>query len=115
DLKDMQVEADVDEADIGEVEEGQRVMFTVDAYQGTEFEGTVTQVRLNPSEESNVITYTVVIEAKNPDLKLKPGLTATVYIYTLELNDQLTLEAKAINFKPDVNLIRAYGEQEGVD
>lgn len=115
DLKDMQVEADVDEADIGEVEEGQRVMFTVDAYQGTEFEGTVTQVRLNPSEESNVITYTVVIEAKNPDLKLKPGLTATVYIYTLDLNDQLTLEAKAINFKPDVNLIRAYGEQEGVD
>ncbi|KJD34527.1 hemolysin D [Tamlana nanhaiensis] len=115
DLKEMQVEADVDEADIGEVEEGQRVTFTVDAYQGTEFDGTVTQVRLNPTEESNVITYTVVIEAKNPDLKLKPGLTATVYIYTLELKDQLTIEAKAVNFMPDESLIQAYEAQEGVE
>ncbi|GLB52248.1 hemolysin D [Neptunitalea chrysea] len=115
DLKQMQVEADVDEADIGEVEEGQRVTFTVDAYQGTVFEGKVTQVRLAYTEDSNVITYTVVIEAENPDLKLKPGLTATVYIYTLELQDQLTIQAKAVNFQPDVNLVQAYEVQEGIE
>ncbi|WP_053972599.1 efflux RND transporter periplasmic adaptor subunit [Mangrovimonas sp. ST2L15] len=114
DLKEMQVEADVDEADIGEVEEGQRVSFTVDAYQGQEFEGTITQVRLDPTEESNVITYTVVIKADNPELKLKPGLTATVYIYTLELKDVLTIEAKAANFKPDMSLLQAYEAQEEV-
>ena len=114
DLKEMQVEADVDEADIGEVEEGQRVSFTVDAYQGQEFEGTITQVRLDPTEESNVITYTVVIKADNPELKLKPGLTATVYIYTLELKDVLTIEAKAANFKPDMSLLQAYVAQEEV-
>lgn len=111
DLKEMQVEADVDEADIGEVKEGQRVMFTVDAYPNEEFEGTITQVRLDPTEESNVITYTVVIKAANPDLKLKPGLTATVYIYTLELNDVLTVEAKAANFNPDPLVLNNYTAQ----
>ncbi|MEH6407310.1 MAG: efflux RND transporter periplasmic adaptor subunit [Leeuwenhoekiella sp.] len=112
DLKKMQVEADVDEADIGEVKEGQRVTFTVDAYQGQEFNGTVTQVRLDPTIESNVVTYTVVIQADNPDLKLKPGLTATVYIYTLELKDVLTIEAKAVNFTPDTNSLTAYKAQK---
>ncbi|GLB50474.1 efflux RND transporter periplasmic adaptor subunit [Neptunitalea lumnitzerae] len=115
DLKQMQVEADVDEADIGEVKEGQRVTFTVDAYQGVEFEGEVTQVRLAYTEDSNVITYTVVIEAENPDLKLKPGLTATVYIYTLELDNELTIEAKAANFTPDMSLVTAYEQQEGIE
>ena len=71
DLKEMQVEADVDEADIGQVKEGQRVTFTVDAYIGETFEGIVTQVRLDPTVTSNVVTYTVVIKADNPDLKLK--------------------------------------------
>lgn len=69
----MQVIADVDEADIGGVQEGQRVIFTVDAYPNDTFEGTVTQVRLEATEESNVVTYEVVISAHNPDLKLKPG------------------------------------------
>lgn len=115
DLKEMQVEASVDEADIGEVKEGQRVTFTVDAYQGQDFEGEITQVRLNPTEESNVITYTVVIKADNPELKLKPGLTATVYIYTLELKDILTIEAKAANFHPDMGAIMAYEMQEGLE
>ncbi|SFU38881.1 HlyD family secretion protein [Pustulibacterium marinum] len=115
DLKQMQVEADVDEADIGEVQEGQRVTFTVDAYQGTTFEGVVTQVRLDYTEDSNVITYTVVIKAENPDLKLKPGLTATVYIYTLELQDQLTIQAKAANFQPDAGLVQAYEQQQGIE
>ncbi|MDO6737468.1 efflux RND transporter periplasmic adaptor subunit [Wenyingzhuangia sp. 2_MG-2023] len=111
DLKEMQVEADVDEADIGEVKEGLRVTFTVDAYQGRIFEGVVTQVRLDPTITSNVVTYTVVIKADNPDLKLKPGLTATTSIYTLELNDVLSVEAKAINFKPIASEMEAYHQQ----
>jgi HlyD family secretion protein len=114
DLKEMQVEADVDEADIGQVKEGQRVSFTVDAYLGEEFDGVVTQVRLNPTVTSNVVTYTVVIKADNPDLKLKPGLTATISIYTLELNDVLTAEAKAINFKPTHPELTAYYEQQNL-
>lgn len=112
DLKEMQVEADVDEADIGQVSEGQRVEFTVDAYIGETFNGVVTQVRLDPTVTSNVVTYTVVIKAENEDLKLKPGLTATVSIYTLELKDVLTAEAKAINFKPTRPELRAYNEQQ---
>jgi HlyD family secretion protein len=108
DLKEMQVEADVDEADIGQVKQGQRVSFTVDAYQGEEFSGTITQVRLNPTTTSNVVTYTVVIKAENPELKLKPGLTATISIFTLELKDILTIEAKAINFQPDFQILNAY-------
>ncbi|MRX64509.1 efflux RND transporter periplasmic adaptor subunit [Maribacter luteus] len=114
DLKEMQVEADVDEADIGGVTEGQRVTFTVDAYLGETFEGTVTQVRLDYTETSNVVTYTVVIKADNPDLKLKPGLTATISIYTLELKDVLSTEAKAINFKPTPALLMAYNEQHNI-
>jgi HlyD family secretion protein len=108
DLKEMQVEADVDEADIGQVKEGQRVTFTVDAYIGETFEGMVTQVRLDPTITSNVVTYTVVITTKNPDLKLKPGLTATISIYTLELENVLTAEAKAINFGPDAEILASY-------
>ncbi|WP_423818022.1 efflux RND transporter periplasmic adaptor subunit [Salinimicrobium sp. TIG7-5_MAKvit] len=115
DLKQMQVEADVDEADIGNVKEGQRVSFTVDAYQGETFDGTVTQVRLDPSEEESVVTYTVVIKAENPELKLKPGFTATVAIYTLELSNVLTIEAKAVNFEPDMELLRRYHEQNGAE
>lgn len=112
DLKEMQVEADVDEADIGQVKEGQRVEFTVDAYIGETFNGIVTQVRLDPTVTSNVVTYTVVIKAENENLKLKPGLTATISIYTLELNDVLTAEAKAINFNPIRSVLMAYNQQE---
>ncbi|WP_241492526.1 efflux RND transporter periplasmic adaptor subunit [Lacinutrix himadriensis] len=111
DLKEMQVEADVDEADIGLVKDGQRVEFTVDAYIGETFNGVVTQVRLDPTVTSNVVTYTVVIKAENEDLKLKPGLTATISIYTLELNDVLTAEAKAINFKPERETLATYNTQ----
>lgn len=111
DLKEMQVEADVDEADIGKVNEGQRVEFTVDAYVGETFKGVVTQVRLDPKVASNVVTYTVVIKADNPDLKLKPGLTATISIFTLELKDVLTAEAKAINFKPETEILTNYNIQ----
>jgi HlyD family secretion protein len=96
DLKQMQVEAAVDEADIGQVAEGQRVEFSVDAYPGEIFTGTVTQVRLMPVTNNNVVTYTVIIDAPNPELKLKPGLTAVVTIITSEKHDVLTIPQSAI-------------------
>ena len=106
DLTQMQVVADVDEADIGGVEEGQRVSFTVDAYPNDTFEGTVTQIRLGEdsstssgsSTSSTVVTYEVVISAPNPDLKLKPRLTANVTIYTLDRKDVLSVPARALRF-----------------
>lgn len=109
DLTEMQVVADVDEADIGQVAEGQRVSFSVDAYPNDIFEGKVTQVRLEATVESNVVTYEVVISAPNPDLKLKPGLTATVSIYTLEKENVLTLPPKALKFVPDLALAEENG------
>lgn len=106
DLTDMRVIADVDEADIGGVEEGQRVVFTVDAFPDDSFEGEVTQVRQEATEESNVVTYEVVISAPNPDLKLKPGLTANVNIYTIERNNVLAVPAKALKFTPNQNILQ---------
>lgn len=111
DLKEMQVEANVDEADIGEVKNGQMVTFTVDSYQGEEFSGTITQVRLNPTTTSNVVTYTVVVKADNSELKLKPGMTASITIYTLELKNIIILEAKAANYKMNEILLAKYFEQ----
>lgn len=110
DLKEMQVEADIDEADIGNIKDGQRVSFTVDAYPGEEFQGSVTQVRLNSTVESNVVTYTVIIKADNTEEKLKPGLTATVSIYTMEVKNVLTVEGQALNFQPDPAAIAQYNE-----
>ena len=101
DLTNMRVIADIDEADIGGVKEGQRVSFTVDAFPDDHFEGQVTQVRQQATTESNVVTYEVVISAPNNDLKLKPGLTANVTIYTLEKNDVLAVPAKALRFQPN--------------
>ena len=103
DLRKMQVIADVDEADIGQVLEGQRVTFTVDAFPDDTFEGDVTQVRLNPTTESNVVTYEVVIDAPNPELKLKPGLTANITVYTMEKNDILLAPLKAFRFTPETD------------
>ncbi len=107
DLTDMRVIADIDEADIGEVKEGQRVSFTVDAFPNDTFAGQVTQVRQQATTESNVVTYEVVISAPNAELKLKPGLTANVTIFTLEKNDVLTVPAKALRFAPNEALIDA--------
>lgn len=104
DLTQMRVIADVDEADIGQVADGQRVQFTVDAYPDDTFEGTVEQVRLEATTESSVVTYEVVITAHNPDLKLKPGLTANVTIYTLEKENALSIPTKALRFVPDAGL-----------
>ena len=100
DLTQMRVIADVDEADIGEVREGQRVSFTVDAFPSMVFDGSVQQVRQEAATESNVVTYEVVITAPNDDLKLKPGLTANVTIYTMEINDVVAVPAKALRFTP---------------
>ena len=108
-LTDMQVVADVDEADIGQVEEGQKVTFTVDAYPDDIFNGTVEQVRLEATTTSNVVTYEVVITAPNPDLKLKPGLTANVTIYTLEEDNVLAVPTKALRFNPDSELLDKIG------
>lgn len=100
DLTNMQVVADVDEADIGDVKEGERVSFTVDAYPDDTFEGTVTQVRQEATTTNNVVTYEVVISAPNADLKLKPGLTANVTIYTAERKGVLAVPSKALRFTP---------------
>jgi HlyD family secretion protein len=106
DLTDMRVIADIDEADIGGVKEGQRVSFTVDAFPDDKFEGAVTQVRQQATTESNVVTYEVVISAPNNDLKLKPGLTANVTIYTMEKNGVLAVPARALRFTPNEALLQ---------
>lgn len=100
DLENMQVVGNVDEADIGRVKKGQHVTFTVDSYPDDIFSGTVTQVRLNPTTESNVVTYEVIVDAPNPDLKLIPGMTANLTIYTLELDKVLAVPLKALKFEP---------------
>ena len=113
DLTQMQVVADVDEADIAGIEEGQRATFTVDAYPNDTFEGIVTQIRLgdasssssSTSTSSTVVTYEVVISAHNPDLKLKPRLTANVTIYTLDRKDVLSVPSRALRFTPEKPLI----------
>lgn len=118
DLTKMQIIADVDEADIGSVLEGQRVSFTVDAYPNDVFEGKVEQIRLGDSSESSssstsststVVTYEVVISAENPDLKLKPRLTANITIYTLEKNDILVIPNKALRFVADQEILKSIG------
>lgn len=106
DLKDMQVVANVDEADIGDVKEGERVSFTVDAYPNDTFEGVVKQVRQDATTTNNVVTYEVVISAPNSELKLKPGLTANVTIYTAERQNVLCVSTKALRFTPTQDLIK---------
>jgi HlyD family secretion protein len=112
DLTRMQVLANVDEADIGQVKEGQKVAFTVDAYPDDTFEGKVTQVRLEATTTSNVVTYKVVIDAPNPLLKLKPGLTANVNIYTMEKSNVLVIPNKALNFNPQGKKVNKAGNPE---
>lgn len=111
DLTKMQVEADVDEADIGQVKAGQRVTFTVDAYMEDVFEGTVNQIRMKPTTTSNVVTYTVIIDAPNPDQKLFPGMTASVTIVTEEQTG-LAVPAEAFNFTPDETVRKALSKPE---
>lgn len=101
DLTNMQVVANVDEADIGDVKAGERVTFTVDAYPDDTFTGTVKQVRQEATTTNNVVTYEVVISAPNADLKLKPGLTANVTIYTQESKGVVSVPSKALRYTPE--------------
>ncbi len=119
DLDHMQVVADVDEADIGQVKVGQRATFSVDAYPDLTFEGEVTQVRLSPTTESNVVTYEVIIATENPGHKLIPGLTANITIYTLS-EEGLLVPAAAFAFEPltdtdDKNLPQSSGSKDALD
>lgn len=115
DLTQMRVIAKVDEADIGEVKEGLRVTFTVDAFPSDLFEGSVTQVRQEPTTESNVVTYEVVINAPNEDLKLKPGLTASVNIYTMEIPNVDYVANKALRFTPKEEMLTEGESIQDVD
>lgn len=110
DLTDMRVIADIDEADIGMVKEGQRVNFTVDAFPDDTFEGKVTQVRQEATTTSNVVTYEVVISAPNKDLKLMPGLTANVTIYTQEKENVTYVPTKAIRLNPTEEALEKGGQ-----
>jgi HlyD family secretion protein len=101
DLTQMEVQTSVDETDIGKVEKDQRVEFTVDAYSDMKFEGTVSEVRLQPVTTNNVVTYVVILSAPNPDKKLMPGMTASATIYVEEKNNTLVLSGKAVRFTPD--------------
>jgi HlyD family secretion protein len=108
DLTQMQVEAAVDEADIGQVKEGQRVEFTVDAFPDKSFTGEVTQVRLQPTVVSNVTTYTVIVKASNPEKILMPGMTANITIIAQENQNAMLIPAKALRFKPDSIALKEY-------
>ena len=108
DITKMQVQAKVDEADIGNVRTGQRSTFTVDAFIDDTFNGTVKEIRLQPSISANVVTYATLIDAPNDDKKLKPGMTANIIIYTKEVNDALLVSAQALKFHPDSSLSKKY-------
>jgi HlyD family secretion protein len=111
DLTKMQVRASVDEADIGNVGNGQRVSFTVDAFPEDTFAGIVKDIRLQPSTSANVVTYTTIVDAPNADLKLKPGMTASIIIYTKEVPDALLVPNSAFQFKPDSAIKKIYTVQ----
>ena len=105
DLTKMQVQANMDEADIGELAEGQKVIFTVDAYPDLNFNGTIEQIRLNAVVTSNVVTYTVIIDAPNPDKKLFPGMTANITVITQE-EQGLTIPMEALHFNPSAEVAK---------
>jgi HlyD family secretion protein len=105
DLTQMQVEADIDESDIGMIRKGQRVEFDVDAFPDEKFAGTVEQIRLSPVNTSGVVTYTVIINAPNPDKKLLPGMTANIVIYSEEIKDVLIVPYRAVKFTPDADYL----------
>ncbi len=109
DLKNMQVEASIDEADIGLVKKGQKVFFTVDAYNGEKFEGKVEEIRLSPKTTNNVVTYTVIIAANNQEEKLYPGMTASITIITKE-EEGILIPLEAINFNPTMDVLMSFGK-----
>jgi HlyD family secretion protein len=110
DLTRLQLKADVDESDIGHVRAGQHARFAVDAYPGEEFDGTVTQVRLQPAVVQNVVSYTTVIDVDNRQLLLKPGMTATIGIEVAKHDNVLRIPSLALRFRPNQNVLHALGE-----
>ncbi len=108
-LRQMQINADIDEADIGKIKVGLPVEFTVDAYADESFEGKVNQVRLSPSTTQNVVTYSVIIDVDNPQMKLLPGMTANVTIIVREKEDVLRIPESALRFKPSKELWKLFG------
>ena len=112
DLSKMEVDASVDEADVGRVKEGQPVTFHVDAFMDDTFDGKVKQVRLNPTVDSNVVTYTAIIDAPNVDMKLKPGMTATLAIVVGRRDNVLRVPAAALKFRPTADVLARYGAKD---
>lgn len=110
DLTRMQVQANVDEADIGQIRMGQPVDFTVDAYPNEIFKGNVRQIRLQPIVTSNVVTYTVIVNAPNPEKKLMPGMTANITVLVQEVDSVLVVPGKALRFTPDNAYLTKYME-----
>ena len=110
DLTKMQVEADVDEADIGQVKVGQEVSFTVDAYPDDAFNGLVRQIRLQPVVISNVVNYLVIIDVPNPEMKLMPGMTASLSIYVNKADSVLRVPVKALSFQPPQDYLQEYNK-----
>jgi HlyD family secretion protein len=108
DITKMEVQANVDEADIGGVKAGNRASFTVDAFINDQFGGTVEDIRLHPTVSANVVTYTTIINAPNDDMKLKPGMTANIVIFTKEVKNAMLIPAKALAFTPDSSLMKNY-------
>lgn len=115
DLTKMQVQANIDEADIGKIHVGQDVKFTVDAYPDQQFQGKVGQVRLQPNVIQNVVNYTVIIEAPNPDLKLMPGMTATITVLVDRRDNVLKLPNLALRFQPDQKELEALRQGRASD
>lgn len=111
DLTKMQVECSVDEADIGKVKEGQKVRFTVDAFPDEDFNGTVRQVRYSPEVIQNVVTYTTIVDVENPEMKLRPGMTATVSIVVGEAQNALRVLNSALRFQPSPEVLQALFEE----
>jgi HlyD family secretion protein len=109
----MKVSASIDEADLGQIRAEQPVTFTVDAYPNETFEGTLAQVRLSPVVAQNVVTYSAIINAPNPDLKLKPGMTASVTVEVARRDNVLRVPAAALRFRPSEDVLAALGQAEG--
>ncbi|MGA9364443.1 MAG: efflux RND transporter periplasmic adaptor subunit [Bacteroidota bacterium] len=115
DLTKMQVQANIDEADIGKIRVGQDVKFTVDAYPDQQFQGKVGQIRLQPNVIQNVVNYTVIVEAPNPDLKLMPGMTATITVLVDRRDNALKLPNLALRFQPDQKVLDSLRQARASD
>ncbi len=110
DLTKMRVIANIDESDVGRIRPNQRVTFTVDAFPSDEFEGLVSQIRLNPVVTQNVVTYATVVDAPNPDLRLKPGMTATISLETARRENVLRIPNTALRFRPTDDMFAVLGQ-----